>query len=142
MSMKKFLVFLLLFASLLLTACGKKESAPQEVDVDLSSLGGAIVFGKIYDMMNNSEKYEGQVIRMAGTVNEIRITQKGVLVDTLYSCFVTDAEGCCPQGIEFVMAEGHEYPPLGEKVVVEGVWNNYSLYGLSRARLINAKIKK
>ena len=94
MSAKKILVILLL-STCLLSACSGQSKLPEGVDVDISRLGGAVVFGKINDMVNNGKSYEGKVIRMSGRVNEIPVKIKGELVDTLYSCFVADAEGCC-----------------------------------------------
>lgn len=140
MSMKKSLVVLLLAASLMLSACGGSTKLPEGVDVDISGLSGMVVYGKLYDMVTNGKDYEGKVIRMAGTLNEIPVKERGVQVDTLYSCFVADAEGCCSQGVEFVLPEGGTYPPVGEKIIVEGVWNTYQLYGLDRYRLLDAKL--
>ncbi|MBQ6075858.1 MAG: hypothetical protein IJK86_06890 [Lachnospiraceae bacterium] len=143
MSLKKTLSILMLITVLLLTACGNQSGTAQKtdgVDVDLSKMGGAVVYGKVYDMVNNGANYEGQVVRMAGVVNEIPVTQRGVQVDTLYSCVIFDATKCCSQGIEFVLPEGTAYPAVGTEVVVQGVWNNYQLYGIDRYRLLDAKI--
>lgn len=141
MRIKQRMTVLVLLAVLLLSACGGSQKLPEGVDVDISGLSGAVVFGKINDMVTNGKDYEGKVIRMAGTVNEIPVKVKGVQVDTLYSCFVADAEGCCAQGIEFVLPEGGSYPPVGKQITVEGVWNTYQLYGIDRYRLLDAKLK-
>nr|MBQ6241256.1 hypothetical protein [Lachnospiraceae bacterium] len=140
-SLKKLLSVLMLFTILLLSACGNQSGTNQKtdgVDVDLSKMGGAVVYGKVYDMVNNGANYEGQVVRMAGVVNEIPVTQRGVQVDLLHSCVIFDATKCCSQGIEFVLPEGTEYPAVGTEVTVQGVWNNYQLYGIDRYRLLDA----
>lgn len=141
MFLKKAICFMMILSALLLAACGAGGGAAEGVDVDLSRLGGAVVYGKVYDMLTNGEKYEGQTVRMSGYLNQIVEKQKGVVVNEFYSCFISDAEGCCSQGIEFVLEEGGEYPPLGSPVTVEGVWNNYTFYGIRRCRLLNAKLK-
>lgn len=127
---------------LALCACGS-DAPPEGVDVDLSRMSGTVVYGKVYDMVTNGKNYQDQIVRMQGTMSSIDVKEKGKLVDTLYSCVIFDAAGCCSQGIEFVLADPNaEYPPLGKEITVEGRWDWYQLYGLDRYRLLDAVVIK
>ena len=141
MSIKKILVFLLLTVTLLLSACGGATELPEGVDVDISKLSGTVLYGRLYDMVTHGDQYEGKVVRMTGTMNQFPVTNRGVEVGVLYSCYIADGEGCCSQGVEFVLPEGSTYPPIGQEITVEGVWNNYKLYGIDRYRLLDAKLR-
>ncbi len=133
---------LLLVLLLALAACGE-ETLPEGVDVDLSRMSGTVVYGKVYDMVTNGKNYQDQIVRMHGTMSTIDVKEKGKLVDTLYSCVIFDAAGCCSQGIEFVLQDQNaEYPPIGKEITVEGRWDWYQLYGIDRYRLLDAVMVK
>ena len=142
MQHKNRIAMLLLFTTLLMAACGGKTRVlPEGVDVDISGLSGTVLYGRLYDMVTHGDQYEGKVVRMKGTMNRFPITNRGVEVGVLYSCYIADGEGCCSQGVEFVLPEGGTYPPIGQEITVEGVWNNYQLYGVDRYRLLDAKLR-
>ena len=142
MSKMKKLLALLLAAVLCLGACGS-EQLPDGVDVDLSRMSGTVVYGKVYDMVTNGKNYQDKIVRMQGAMSTIDVKEKGKVVDTLYSCVIFDAAGCCSQGIEFVLADQNAaYPAIGTEITVEGRWDWYQLYGLDRYRLLDAKVIK
>ncbi len=142
MSKMKKLPVLLLAMVLMLCACGS-EQLPEGVDVDLSRMSGTVVYGKVYDMVNNGKNYQDKIVRMQGAMSTIDVKEKGKVVDTLYSCVIFDAAGCCSQGIEFVLADQNAaYPAIGSEITVEGRWDWYQLYGLDRYRLLDAKVIK
>lgn len=142
MSKMKKLPALLLAMVLMLCACGS-EKLPEGVDVDLSRMSGTVVYGKVYDMVNNGKNYQDKIVRMQGAMSTIDVKEKGKVVDTLYSCVIFDAAGCCSQGIEFVLADQNAaYPAIGTEITVEGRWDWYQLYGLDRYRLLDAKVIK
>ena len=142
MSKMKKLLALLLAAVLCLGACGS-EQLPDGVDVDLSRMSGTVVYGKVYDMVTNGKNYQDKIVRMQGSMSTIDVKEKGKVVDTLYSCVIFDAAGCCSQGIEFVLADQNAaYPEIGKEITVEGRWDWYQLYGLDRYRLLDAVVIK
>ncbi|MBR6704315.1 MAG: hypothetical protein IKI82_02695 [Lachnospiraceae bacterium] len=142
MSKMKKLPALLLAMVLMLCACGS-EQLPEGVDVDLSRMSGTVVYGKVYDMVNNGKNYQDKIVRMQGAMSTIDVKEKGKVVDTLYSCVIFDAAGCCSQGIEFGLADQNAaYPAIGTEITVEGRWDWYQLYGLDRYRLLDAKVIK
>jgi hypothetical protein len=61
------------------------------------------------------------------------------------SCFVPDAQGCCSQGIEFVLDGDYkypeDYPEVGDPITVEGTFDTYEIYGLNRCQLLGATMK-
>lgn len=134
---KRCVLALLLVLFLILAACSS-DKTPEGVDVDLSVMSGAVVYGKVNDMVTNGSKYIGQVIRMEGTVSTIDVMEKNKKVDMLYSCIISDATKCCAQGIEFEMKDDAPFPAIGTDVIVQGTWTEYKLYGLSRYKLVDA----
>ena len=129
MSKMKKLPALLLAMVLMLCACGS-EQLPEGVDVDLSRMSGTVVYGKVYDMVNNGKNYQDKIVRMQGAMSTIDVKEKG-------------KAGCCSQGIEFVLADQNAaYPAIGTEITVEGRWDWYQLYGLDRYRLLDAKVIK
>ena len=139
MTEKRRILTLLLILCLALSACGSQKRSAEGVDVDLSVLGGAVVYGQVSDMVTNGANYQDQIIRMEGIVNTIPVKEKGKTVDTLYSCVILDATKCCSQGIEFVLKEG-DYPAIGATITIQGRWDWYQLYGQDRYRLLDAEI--
>ncbi|MBO4872223.1 MAG: hypothetical protein J5496_02275 [Lachnospiraceae bacterium] len=142
MKKSKKIIALIFAVVLALSACGS-DQLPEGVDVDLSRMSGTVVYGKVYDMVTNGKNYQDQIVRMHGTMSSIDVKDKGKYVETLYSCVIFDAAGCCSQGIEFVLADQNaEYPPLGKEITVEGRWDWYQLYGIDRYRLLDAVVLK
>lgn len=142
MSVSRKWIAVLFVLILALSACGE-EKLPEGVDVDLSRMSGTVVYGKVYDMVNNGKNYQDQIVRMHGTMSTIDVKEKGKYIETLYSCVIFDATGCCSQGIEFVLADqSGGYPPLGKEITVEGRWDWYQLYGIDRYRLLDAVVLK
>lgn len=135
------IVALLLILILSLCACGE-EKLPEGVDVDLSRMSGTVVYGKVYDMVTNGQNYQDQIVRMHGTTSTIDVKEKGKVVDTLYSCVIFDAAGCCSQGIEFILKDQNDFPGIGKEITVEGRWDWYQLYGIDRYRLLDAIVVK
>ena len=138
MKRKAFTIILML--CLALSACGSSKKAAEGVDVDLSVLSGAVVYGQVSDMVNNGGNYQDQIVRMEGIVSTIPVVEKGKDPLTLYSCVIMAASKCCSQGIEFVLKEGIDYPAVGKTIVVQGRWDWYQLYGVNRYRLLDAEI--
>ena len=67
MSKMKKLPALLLAMVLMLCACGS-EQLPEGVDVDLSRMSGTVVYGKVFDMVNNGKNYQDKIVRMQGAM--------------------------------------------------------------------------
>ena len=131
--MKRWML-LLLTLLLLLTAAGcggeqKKgaDSAPGQVDVDLTDLSSTVVYSEVYNMLyGDPESYVGKTVRMEGifAVYEDEVNQKNY-----YACIIADATACCSQGLEFELSGKHtypdDYPELGTDITVTGTFQLY-----------------
>ena len=140
---------LLLLTLLLLTAAGcggeqKKgaDSAPGQVDVDLTDLSSTVVYSEVYNMLyGDPESYVGKTVRMEGifAVYEDEVNQKNY-----YACIIADATACCAQGMEFVLEGDHtypdDYPELGAEITVIGEFQPYEENGMTWYHLINARM--
>ena len=126
----KFFSFILVIVMLLqLAGCGKKYQG--DVDVDLTTMSGTMVYSYVADMLANPESYRGQVVRMHGDSN---MTHGGS-----HSCIVYDALGCCTEGIEYVLADEElDYPDDGDSITVVGTFATYSKGGNTYFTLVNS----
>lgn len=78
---------------------GIPDSKNGEYDVDLTQLNANMVFAQVYDMVYNSENYMGKKIRIKGPFAYYQETDGR----EFFAVVITDAPGCCSQGIEFVL---------------------------------------
>jgi hypothetical protein len=117
----------------------------KKVDYDLTLMNKDMVYGIIYDMITNSDKYIGKTFRIEGLyyANYHKSTDK-----YYHYCIVEDALACCAQGLEFIWDDGpniypDEYPENNTGIVIEGVFETYEAesYDFSFCRIKDAKIK-
>jgi len=142
------LLLLGLFACSVFAACGgsSKDISGTDVDVDLTKLGGNILYAQVYSMVSEPDEFLGKSVRMEGFFTPYdEYDKKGNVVETRMSCFVPDAQGCCSQGIEFVLDGDYkypeDYPEVGAPITVEGTFDTYEIYGLNRCQLLGATMK-
>ncbi len=100
------------------------EEAPTEgVDIDLTEMTTTMIYSQVFDMVMNAQNYEGKVIKMQGLYNPLYFEPTD---STYHLMVITDATGCCPQGVEFVITnQGQEYPELNTEIQVTGVFEIY-----------------
>ncbi len=93
------------------------------VDIDITQMTETMVYSQVFDMVMNAQDYQGKVIKMKGLYNPLYFEP----TDTTYHLMViTDATGCCPQGVEFVItSEGQQYPEINTEIQVTGVFEIY-----------------
>ena len=145
--MKKFTAILLsLIIVLCLSACGENSSEPDSsVDVDLTKSGGTVLFAQLTLMQDNISEYVGKTIRMEGSFSPFQVFSKDGSSTTRCSCIVWDNTKCCTAGLDFTI-EGASYPDgypeIGKTIIVEGLLEADTLYGLPRGMLTGAKILK
>ena len=132
--MKKYVNMLLVISLVLILAagCTGKESSTDKdgsVDVDLTALNSTMVYGEIYNILTNANKYKGKTIKMNGPYyaycNEKGIYQHLIIIE--------DASACCQQGLEFRWNGEHiypdDYPEDNARVEVTGVFGTYKEKG-------------
>ncbi len=126
------------------------SGAPQEanedgVHVDLTQMNSTMVYSQVFDMITNPQNYEGKTIRMEGYY----YTEQNPTTDVVYHLIViSDALGCCPQGIEFITSGDAQYPEVEaeypnstETVQVTGVYETYEEDGLLYFRLVSDEVE-
>lgn len=153
---------------LLLTSCGSTEDAQREIleelapgstsntmthdlfpdmsnvnlsttdgiDVDLAQLTTNMTYAQIYQMQFYPDDYEGKIIRIFGQFFVYVHPDTG---QEYYTIMVIDATGCCIQGIEFVLKDGLEYPPIDTYVMIQGEFQTYQEEGYTYFHLADAE---
>lgn len=110
------------------------------IDIDLTQLSSAMVYGVVFQMVFYPEEYVGKTIRMAGDFFVFVNPDTG---QEYYSTIVEDALACCQQGLEFILSEGtypQDYPTVGSEIMVTGVLELYAEHGYENIRLIDAQL--
>ena len=108
----------------------KNQKAVDGIDYDLSTMGSDMVYATVYLMMTQPEDFEGKKFKLKGQYLSafFEPTKK------YYSyCFISDAAGCCSQGIEFATKKKLKYPDDFPKdntdIEVIGVFESYTEEG-------------
>lgn len=115
-------------------------SQTQGVDIDLTQMSSAMVYGVVFQMVFYPEEYVGMTVRMGG---KFFVWENPATGEEFYATIVEDALACCEQGLEFILAQGEypqDYPQLEEEIVVTGVLEMYQGDGFENIRLVNAEL--
>lgn len=116
---------------------GESISAHDGIDVDLTRMSSTMVYGQVSDMMYLPEDYVGKTIRMRGQSYSSYYEETDT---TYYYLLIADAAACCAQGLEYVLADGVEYPDEEAEATVTGVFEMYDELGITYCRLNNATL--
>lgn len=117
----------------------RKTKKNGEFDYDLSEMNGDMVYATVFLMMTDPDSFAGKKFKMKGQYYAAYYepTKKHY-----HYCFISDAAGCCAQGIEFAVDESLEYPDDFPKdasdIVVTGVFEKYTEEDKVFVRLKNA----
>lgn len=85
----------------------KNQKAVNGIDYDLTTMSKDMVYATVYLMMTEPDDFEGKKFKMRGQYLSAYYEPK----DAYYNyCFISDAAGCCSQGIEFATKEHLKYP--------------------------------
>lgn len=119
---------------------GSVNAPEASVDVDLSVMDSDMIYATVYQMMSDTEQYEGKTFRIEG---KFYVTYDEMTKNQYYYCVIKDATECCAQGLEFVWGDGShiypdEYPTDGTEVVVDGTFELYMENDSRYCRLANA----
>lgn len=128
-------------AGLLMTGCGEeKTSAPEKVlsvevvDVDLTKLSSTMVYGEVFNIVENPSEYRGKTIKIRGTYFAAHDPAKD---EYHHSCVIWDATACCMQGMEFELADG-KYPPNETEITLIGKFDVYTIQKIDNPILRSA----
>ncbi|SDN12058.1 hypothetical protein [Lachnospira pectinoschiza] len=113
------------------------------IDYDLTEMSSTMVYATVYEMMAYPSLYEGKTVKMEGQYYALYVDAD----NTYYMyCLVSDALGCCTQGMEFVWGDGShvypdEYPADKTEVVVSGTFKTYTQDGNTYCCIDNATME-
>jgi hypothetical protein len=98
--------------------------------VDLTEMSATMVYAEVFNMVTESDDYLGRTIKVRGPYSPLYYDETG---DYYHYVEITDATGCCPQGLEFIWSGEHaypeDYPPERTDVELTGVWKSYQELG-------------
>lgn len=113
------------------------------IDYDLTEMSSTMVYATVYEMMAYPSLYEGKTVKMEGQYYALYVEAD----KTYYMyCLISDALGCCTQGMEFVWGDGShvypdEYPTDKTEVVVSGTFKTYTQDGNTYCCIDNATME-
>ncbi len=118
------------------------RSAQEGIDLDLTEMSAAMVYGIVYQMMFFPEDYVGLTMRMEGDFFVWINPETG---QEYYSTIVKDALACCQQGLEFRLADASypdDYPEIESYITVVGELAIYEAHGVENIYLSNAVLEQ
>lgn len=118
---------------------GSNLQAPvsnKNVTVDLTSLSSTVADGILIRWQNEKEFYRGAVMKIKGEYYYSISKETGKKYN-----FCVFSSSCCPNGLEFVLADSSKYPKEKETLItVVGEFNYYEEDGEIYYTLTNAQI--
>ena len=101
---------------------GSHQIDISKIDIDLTEMSSDMVYSEVNSMMILPYSYRDKIVKIRGEADTY------VDVKTKYkyhTCVIADAITCCPQGLEFELADNIQYPSPGENVTVIGRFVTY-----------------
>lgn len=119
----------------------EKLNKENDIDIDLTTMSGTMVYLQLYDILYKPEDYIGEIIRIKGSFAVYEDEKTG---NRYYSVLVSDATACCQNGIEFVTKENltypDDFPELNTEITVTGTINQYNEGGFTYLHLENSSM--
>lgn len=113
-----------------------------EFDYDLTDMDGDMVYATVYLMMTDPDSFIGKKFKMRGQYYAAFYEPTKAYY---HYCFISDAAGCCEQGIEFAVDSKFKYPDDfpedAANILVTGVFEKYTEDDKIFVRLKNAVMK-
>ncbi len=120
-------------------AAGKKK-----VDVDLTRLPATLIYGEVFNMIVEPEKYEGKTIRIRGQFSVFE-DERNPIKKRTFACVIMDATACCAQGMEFTLKGSPSYPsayPQKNSVItLVGTYHQHDVNGYTCTELVDCEIE-
>lgn len=113
-----------------------------DFDYDLTEMTGDMVYATVFLMMTDPDLFIGKKFKMRGQYYAAFYEPSK---SYYHYCFISDAAGCCEQGIEFAVDNKLKYPDDfpedATNILVMGEFEKYTEDGKIFVRLKNAKMK-
>ena len=108
----------------------------RSVQLDLTSLSSTVADAQLQKLQNNRDFYKGLVMKIKGDYNYTYVKETD---KTYYNCIFSST--CCPNGLEFVLADSSKYPTeQWEPITVIGEFDYYEEDGQIYYTLVNAQL--
>ena len=107
------------------------------VDIDISVMGSDMVYATVNQLMIDPNSYIGKTIKVEGMYYSSLYKETG---KTYHFLLIQDAQACCKQGLEFVLADESGYPEENQNATIVGTFETYEEDGATYCNLINAVI--
>ncbi|MBE5808541.1 MAG: hypothetical protein E7317_09415 [Clostridiales bacterium] len=126
----------LLCAAMLFMGSARAADGPrQAVDLDLSQVSAVVAFAQVSDMYARPWAYLHSIVRVRGVTGRF-VKANGEACDMIS---VSDASGCCSQGLEFTLAgDLGTAGTYGDEATVTGRFETYEEDGCAYIRLADA----
>ena len=105
------------------------------VDIDLTQMNATMVYAEVSNIMYMPDDYIGKIIRMNGMAVSSTDPETGI---TYHAVIIRDATACCASGLDYVLADGQEYPPDESDATVTGEFELYEENGFFYCQLKDA----
>ena len=105
------------------------------VDIDLTQMNATMVYAEVSNIMYMPDDYVGKIIRMNGMAVSSTDPETNI---TYHAVIIRDATACCASGLDYVLADGQEYPPDETDVTVTGEFELYEEDGFFFCQLKDA----
>lgn len=113
-----------------------------DYDYDLTEMKGDMVYATVFLMMTDPDSFIGKKFKIRGQYYAAFYEPSNAYY---HYCFISDAAGCCQQGIEFAVDKKFKYPddfPEDSKdILVTGTFEKYTEDDKIFVRLKNAVMK-
>lgn len=120
----------------------RKAKKKDGFDYDLTTMDGDMVYATVYLMMTDPDSFIGKKFKMRGQYYAAFYEPTNAYY---HYCFISDAAGCCQQGIEFAVDSKFKYPDDfpedAANILVTGVFEKYTEDDKIFVRLKNAVMK-
>ena len=119
-----------------------REQKPVDgIDYDLTTMGSDMIYATVYLMMTDPDQLEGKMIKMKGQYLSAYYEPRKEYYNY---CFISDAAGCCSQGIEFATKDKLKQRNLRPKdntdIEVVGKFETYMEDGKMYCHLKDSKM--
>ena len=119
-----------------------REQKPVDgIDYDLTTMGSDMIYATVYLMMTDPDQFEGKMIKMKGQYLSAYYEPRKEYYNY---CFISDAAGCCSQGIEFAtkdkLKQRNLRPEDNTDIEVVGKFETYMEDGKMYCHLKDSKM--
>ena len=119
----------------------RNQKAVDGIDYDLTTMGSDLIYATVYLMMTDPDQFEGKMIKMKGQYLSAYYEPKKAYYNY---CFISDAAGCCSQGIEFAIKDKlkspKDFPEDNTDIEVVGEFETYMEDGKMYCHLKDSKM--